>query len=57
LHLDLYMTKRQVAQRSLVEIAVVLPPSTTVSLVDIDADHGFAASICRELRAYLMIGR
>jgi serine/threonine protein kinase len=57
LHLDLYMTKRQVAQRSLVEIAVVLPPSTTVSLVDIDADHGFAARICRELRAYLMIGR
>lgn len=48
--LDLHMKKKQVGTRSLVDISVVWPTP--------NAQHkSFCEQICRELRAYLMVGR
>jgi eukaryotic-like serine/threonine-protein kinase len=53
--LHLVMEKKQVGVRSLVEIAVVLPRNQ--GLGDESTRRRFGERICRELRAYLMIGR
>jgi serine/threonine protein kinase len=56
LFLDLYMSKKQVGQRNLVEIAVVMNPRPNESLADARTRQGFAERVCRELRAFLLIG-
>jgi hypothetical protein len=59
--LELLMEKKQVGGRDLVEITVVLPqdPDAIISRSAREhmMRHGFGERICRELRAYLMIGR
>jgi serine/threonine protein kinase len=57
LHLDLYMQKHQHGTRSMVEIAVVMEPEEMDSEQQAEMRSGFGQRICRELRAYLMIGR
>ena len=48
--LDLHMAKKQVGTRTLVEIKVVQPNPA-------HQHKNFVDIICRELRAYLMVGR
>ncbi len=57
LYLDLFMEKHDQGARSTVEIAVVMPPESYDSRDQADMRAGFGKRICRELRAYLMIGR
>ncbi len=57
LHLDLFMEKRDEGARSTVEIAVVMAPETLDTTDQAEMRAGFGQRICRELRAYLMIGR
>lgn len=57
LHLDLFMEKRDRGNRSLVEIAVVMNPEMMDTKEQAEMRAGFGQRICRELRAYLMIGR
>ena len=57
----LYMEKKEAGGRSLVQITVVLPSNQQgcgrESSEDQAMRRGFGERICRELRAYLMIGR
>ena len=57
--LELLMEKKQVGTRNLVEITVVLPqdPLGAGPPEEQTMRRGFGERICRELRAYLMIGR
>jgi serine/threonine protein kinase len=57
LHLDLYMEKHDRGARSTVEISVVMAPEMLDSRAEAEMRAGFGQRICRELRAYLMIGR
>lgn len=57
LHLDLYMEKKDRGSRSMVEIAVVMAPELMDTREQSEMRSGFGQRICRELRAYLMIGR
>ncbi len=55
--LELHMTKKQIATRSLVDITVVRPHSLGESIEQAKVHKLFCEQICRELRAYLMVGR
>ena len=55
--LDLHMVKKQAGTRSLVDITVVRPTSLNESIEQARAHKQFCEQICRELRAYLMVGR
>jgi serine/threonine protein kinase len=57
LQLDLYMEKKQVDARGFVEIVVVLERGLLESRADAQMREGFGQRLCKELRAYLMIGR
>lgn len=57
LNLDLFMEKHDRGTRSMVEIAVVMNPELLDTREQADMRSGFGQRICRELRAYLMIGR
>ena len=57
LNLDLYMVKKDQGTRSMVEMSVVLDRNPTDSRAQAEMRAGFGQRICRELRAYLMIGR
>jgi hypothetical protein len=57
LHLDLFMEKRDHAARTTVEIAVVMQPELLDNRQQAEMRSGFGQRVCRELRAYLMIGR
>jgi serine/threonine protein kinase len=57
LHLDLFMEKHDNGSRSTVEIAVVMAPEKLDTHEEAEMRSGFGQRICRELRAYLMIGR
>ena len=52
--LELHMAKKQVGARSLIEITVVHPEEDTTRK---QTCKPFCDEICRELRAYLMVGR
>jgi serine/threonine-protein kinase len=55
--MDLHMTKKQVGTRSLVDISVVRPSVLSESVEMGRIRKQFCDQICRELRAYLMVGR
>jgi serine/threonine-protein kinase len=55
--LELHMAKKQIGQRSLVDITVVRPDCVAESMGSAKINQEFCAKICRELRAYLMVGR
>jgi serine/threonine protein kinase len=55
--LELHMTKKQAGPRSLVDIMVVRPQSLSESIEVGKAHKNFCEQVCRELRAYLMVGR
>ena len=55
--LDLHMEKKSAGTRSLVEIIVARPDSLTEPMEHAKANQQFCEQICRELRAYLMVGR
>jgi serine/threonine protein kinase len=59
--IELLMEKQQVDGRGLVEITVVLPrdprANGDANMVEQTMRRGFGERVCRELRAYLMIGR
>lgn len=57
LHLDLFMEKRDDHGRSTVEIAVVMQPDLLDTCEQAKIRAGFGQHVCRELRAFLMIGR
>lgn len=57
LTLELHLQKKQEGSRSLVEIAVVLRAARSSRAGDVEMRQGFGQRLCRELRAYLMIGR
>jgi serine/threonine protein kinase len=57
LFLDLFMQKKDQGPRSMVEIAVALEPNAKDTRQQAEMREGFGQRICRELRAYLMIGR
>jgi serine/threonine protein kinase len=57
LHLDLFMVKHDRGTRTTVEIAVVMAPEKFDTIEQSKMRAGFGQRICRELRAYLMIGR
>jgi hypothetical protein len=57
LNLDLHMEKRDQGNRSMVEISVILERNPNDSRSQAEMRIGFGQRICRELRAYLMIGR
>jgi serine/threonine-protein kinase len=54
--LELHMTKKVVSARNLVDITVVRPHSLSESIEQGKANKHFCDQICRELRAYLMVG-
>ncbi|MFO0969319.1 MAG: hypothetical protein U0793_27500 [Gemmataceae bacterium] len=54
LHIELHMEKASREGRSLVEFHVILEPSADEA--DATMRRGFAERVCRELRAYLMVG-
>lgn len=55
--IELHIRKQPAAGRSLVDIAVVRPGRNGESKAQLDAAVEHGHNICRELRAYLMIGR
>ena len=59
--MELLMEKKQVGGRGLVEITLMLPRDPQAaeepSADEQSMRHGFGERICRELRAYLLIGR
>ena len=55
--LDMFMKKKQVGSRSLVDITVVRPIGPGDSMERVRAQKQFCDQISRELRAYLMAGR
>ena len=57
LNLDLYMLKKDQGNRSMVEISVILERNPSDNRAQAEMRIGFGQRICRELRAYLMIGR
>jgi serine/threonine-protein kinase len=57
IYLDLHMKKKQVGPRNLVEITVVRDAKHIESREAARERQGYAERICKELRAYLMIGR
>jgi serine/threonine-protein kinase len=57
LYLDLFMEKHDRGTRSTVEIAVVMAPELLDTRAQAAMRVGFGQRMCRELRAYLMIGR
>lgn len=61
LALELWMEKKDAGGRSQVEIRVVLPDTANASSPNDASEQamrrGFGERVCRELRAYLMIGR
>jgi eukaryotic-like serine/threonine-protein kinase len=54
--MELHMAKKQVGTRSLVDITVVRPRSLSESIELAKARKLFGEQVCRELRAYLMVG-
>jgi hypothetical protein len=56
LTLELHLQKKQENGRSLVEIAVALRTYDLRLSADAAMRQGFGQKLCRELRAYLMIG-
>lgn len=57
LNLDLHMEKKDQGNRSMVEISVILERNPNDNQTQAEMRIGFGQRICRELRAYLMIGR
>ena len=55
--LELHMAKKQAGPRSLVDITVVRPHSLRETIEQAKVNEHFCEQICRELRAYLMVGR
>jgi serine/threonine protein kinase len=55
--LELHMTKKLAGGRSLVDITVVRPHSLNESIEQVKVHKHFCDQVCRELRAYLMVGR
>ncbi|MBI3822898.1 MAG: hypothetical protein HY289_09520, partial [Planctomycetes bacterium] len=55
--LEIHMAKKQVGPRSLVDITVVRPNAQSESIEQARGNKQFCEQICRELRAYLMVGR
>ncbi len=55
--LDIFMKKKQVGSRNLVDFTVVRPAESRNSMELMRAQKPFCDQICRELRAYLMAGR
>ncbi|MBI1832853.1 MAG: protein kinase, partial [Planctomycetes bacterium] len=55
--LELHMAKKQAGARSLVDITVVRAPADDESIEQAKIRKHFCDAICRELRAYLMVGR
>jgi hypothetical protein len=53
----LHMTKKLALGRSLVDITVVRPHSLDESIEKARVHKHFCDQVCRELRAYLMVGR
>jgi len=54
--LELHMAKKQAGTRSLVDITVVRPAVSEETGAQAQCRGQFCAQICRELRAYLMVG-
>jgi serine/threonine protein kinase len=55
--LELHMTKKLSGGRSLVDITVVRPHSLNEAIEQAKVHKHFCDQVCRELRAYLMVGR
>jgi len=54
--LELHMANKQVGMRTLVDITVVRPPAAEENAEEATIRKHFCDAICRELRAYLMVG-
>ena len=55
--LELHMAKKQVGLRSLVDITMVRTHSLRETIEQAKVNGPFCERVCRELRAYLMVGR
>jgi serine/threonine protein kinase len=55
--LELHMAKKQAGTRSMVDITVVRPHTLSETIEQAKINLKFCEQICRELRAYLMVGR